>query len=130
MGLPRDAENMVILLFAEQTNRSFFLHGAPCDATLTNLPDRLELREQQLPQPAQWESAVARAGLLFGVTASPLLKASNVTALATGVQHKIGDARQACQTLPSALAGSPRQAGHCRSRDRSHADSRGHPGHA
>ena len=97
MGLPRDAENMVILLFAEQTNRSFFLHGAPCDATLTNLPDRLELREQQLPQPAQWESAVARAGLLFGVTASPLLKASNVTALATGVQHKIGDARQACQ---------------------------------
>ena len=58
MGLPRDAENMVILLFAEQTNRSFFLHGAPCDATLTNLPDRLELREQQLPQPAQWEIAV------------------------------------------------------------------------
>ena len=97
MGLPRDAENMVILLFAEQTNRAFFLHGAPCDATLTNLPDRLELREQQLPPPAQWESAVARAGLLFGVTASPLLKASNVTALATGVQHKIGDARQACQ---------------------------------
>ena len=38
----------MILLFAEQTNRSFFLHGAPFDATLTNLPDRLELREQKL----------------------------------------------------------------------------------
>src|SRR2546426_4106376 len=56
MGLPREAENVVILLFAEQTNRSFFLHSAPCDATVTNLPDRLELREQKLPHPAQWDT--------------------------------------------------------------------------
>lgn len=39
MGLPREAENLVILTFAEQTKRSFFLHGAPFEATLTNLPD-------------------------------------------------------------------------------------------
>jgi hypothetical protein len=97
MGLPREAENMVILLFAEQTNRSFFLHGAPCDATLTNLPDRFELREQKLPHPAQWDVAVGRAGSIFGVAASPLLKASNVMALATDVKQKVTGARRACQ---------------------------------
>jgi hypothetical protein len=97
MGLPRDAENMVILLFAEQTNRSFFLHGAPFEATLTNLPDRLELREQQLPHPAQWDIAVARTGHIFGVPASPLLKASNVIALATEVKQRVASARHACQ---------------------------------
>jgi hypothetical protein len=98
MGLPREAENVVILLFAEQTNRSFFLHGAPFDATLTNLPDRLELREQRLPNPVQWAIAVGRAGSIFGVAASPLFKASNVVALATGVKLKVTDARRACQT--------------------------------
>jgi hypothetical protein len=103
MGLPRDAENMLILLFAEQTNRSFFLHGAPFEATLTNLPDRLELREQQLPHPAQWDLAVARAGHIFGIAASPLLKASNVMALATGVKQRIASARHACQTYRQRL---------------------------
>jgi hypothetical protein len=103
MGLPRDAENVVILLFAEQTNRSFFLHSAPCDATLTNLPDRLELREQQLPHPAQWDIAVGRAGSLFGVAVSPLLKVSNGIALATGVRQKVVDARRGCQTYRQRL---------------------------
>src|SRR5262249_26319628 len=42
MGLPKEAANLVILTFAEQTNRSFHLHGGPFDTTLTNLPDSLE----------------------------------------------------------------------------------------
>ncbi len=103
MGLPRDAENVVILLFAEQTNRSFLLHSAPFDATVTNLPDRLELREQKLPHPAQWDVAVGRAGRIFGVPASSLLKASNVIALATRVKQKGVDARRACQTYRQRL---------------------------
>src|SRR5574341_1092391 len=103
MGLPRDAENMVILLFAEQTNRSCFLHSAPFDATLTNLPDRLELREQKLPHPTQWDLAVERAGRIFGVAASPLLKASNVIALTIGVKQRITSVRHACQTYRQRL---------------------------
>lgn len=97
MGLPREAENLVILAFAEQTNRSFFLHGAPFEATLTNLPDSLELREQKLPDQVHWDVAAQHAGSIFGVAVSPLLKASNVTQLATGVQQKVVDARRACQ---------------------------------
>ena len=38
MGLPKEAENLVILIFAEQTNRSFFLHGSPFEATLATSP--------------------------------------------------------------------------------------------
>jgi hypothetical protein len=98
MGLPREAENLVILTFAEQTNRSFFLHGAPFEATLTNLPDPLELREQKLPGQVHWDVAAQRAGSIFGVAVSPLLKASNVTQLATGVQQKVAAARRTCQT--------------------------------
>jgi hypothetical protein len=97
MGLPREAENMVILFFADQTNRAFFLHGAPFDATLTNLPDQLELREQKLPDPTHWEVAIRHAGTIFGVAGSPLLKASNVTTLMTGVQQKAAISRSACQ---------------------------------
>ncbi len=48
MGLPKECGNLIILVFAAQTNRSFFRHGAPFDATLTNLPDEVELRQQQL----------------------------------------------------------------------------------
>src|SRR3989442_5340260 len=52
MGLPKDVQNLVILTFAAQTNRTFYRHGAPWEATLTNLPDDCELREQKLPDPA------------------------------------------------------------------------------
>ncbi|MDH3603657.1 MAG: hypothetical protein OEU26_28945 [Candidatus Tectomicrobia bacterium] len=98
MGLPPEAENAVILLFAEQTNRSFFLHGGPFDASLTQLPDALELREQTLPEPEQWQVAVARAGLIFGAEPLPLLNASNVTKLATEVKEKAQQSRSACQS--------------------------------
>ena len=130
MGLPRDAENMVILLFAEQTNRSFLLHSAPFEATLTNLPDRLELREQKLPHPAQWDVAVARAGSIFGVAVSPLLKASNVSVLATGVKQKVVDVTSCLSDIPPEIAGSPRQARNRRCRHRSHADGSSNAGNA
>ncbi|MGE0826036.1 MAG: DUF6079 family protein [Candidatus Binatia bacterium] len=97
MGLPREAENVAILVFAEQTNRTFFLHGAPFDATLTNLPDQLELREQKLPDPQHWDVALRHAGSIFGVVGSPLLKASNVTNLVTSVQQQTAASRSACQ---------------------------------
>jgi len=98
MGLPKEVQNLVILTFAEQTNRAFFKHGAPWDATLGNIPDDCELRRQKLPEPPQWDLAVARAGSLFGVAASPLLKASNVNSLATDVAKKATESQVSCQS--------------------------------
>jgi hypothetical protein len=86
MGLPKECGNLIVLVFAAQTNRSFFLHGAPCDATLSSVPDDAELREQQLPPETAWVVAVERAGRIFGVTSSPLLNASNLAKLADAIQ--------------------------------------------
>src|SRR5262249_40100200 len=97
VGLPKEAANLVILVFAEQTTRSFHLHGGPFDATLTNLPDSLELREQKLPDEAAWNLAVQRAASILGVTVSPLQKAGNVSALASQAKAKVGEHRSGCQ---------------------------------
>ena len=102
MGLPRDAENMVILLFAEQTNRSFFLHSAPFEATLTNLPDRLELREQQLPHPAVGRRRCTRWSYLWR---SQLRHCSRpaMHGSCTEVKRVAASARHACQTYRQRL---------------------------
>ena len=81
MGLPKAVQNLVILIFAEQTNRSFYLHGAPDEATLATMPDQMELRTWVGPPEEKWKLAVQRAGSIFGLTPSPLLNAANVTEL-------------------------------------------------
>jgi hypothetical protein len=67
-GLPAAVANLLILAYADATDRSFFLHGVPYpDARLDNLPDGLELREEKLPGQAAWEAARKRAKAIFGV---------------------------------------------------------------
>ena len=79
MGLPPEAENLVILLFAAQTNRTFYRHGGPDDqVTLQRLPDDCELRTVNLPAADVWDAAVKRAGSIFGVAGHKLLSAGNV----------------------------------------------------
>lgn len=105
MGLPRECGNLIILVFAAQTNRSFFLHGAPTDASLASLPDDAELRVQPLPPEASWVTAVERAGRIFGATApSPLLNASNVARLADAIQVQAKSDIEACRRLVDDLA--------------------------
>jgi len=99
MGLPREVGNLVILAFAEQTGRSFYLDGRPEEGTLAGLSDRLELREWKGPPPRDWDTAVQRAESIFCVSVSPLLKPTNVTALATQVREKAAGHRAGCQEL-------------------------------
>jgi hypothetical protein len=97
MGLPKEAGNLVILIFAEQTNRTFFLHGGAIEVSLTSLPDTLELRVEKLPDEKAWGVAVQRVGNIFGIGVSPLLKSSNVAILTEKVKAKVGDLRAGCQ---------------------------------
>src|SRR5262249_4143424 len=97
MGLPEEGANLVILAFAEQTNRSFYEHGRSQDGPLVRLPDHFELREQKLPDEAAWSLAVRRAGSVLGVAVSPLRKAGNVSALTSQVKSKVGEHRAGCQ---------------------------------
>jgi hypothetical protein len=103
MGLPKECANLIILLFAAQANRSFFRHGAPFDATIANLPDEVELREQKLPPETAWVTAIERASRIFGVVSSPLLNAANLTKLADEIQKRAKENIGASRTLVTDL---------------------------
>ena len=102
-GLPKPVQNLVILVFAEQTNRGFYLHSAPTEATLTTMPDQMELKTWVGPPEEKWKLAVQRAGSIFGLTPSPLLNATNVTELGQNTKKLAEGAQAACRNLSRAL---------------------------
>ncbi len=103
MGLPKEAQNLVILLYAAQTDCTFYRHGGPYEPTLQNIPDDCQLRAVTPPQADVWELATNRAGSIFGVAGSRLPSAANVTAFSTEVKKVAGDARRACQSYSQKL---------------------------
>lgn len=103
MGLPPVAQNLVILLYADQANRSFFLHGGPYQPKLEDLPDELELREQALPSQPDWEEAISRAGKIFGMAVSPLRNANNLSDLAAKLKEAAAKALEDCQGVMDRL---------------------------
>lgn len=103
MGLPRELQSFVIMSFAAQTNRTFFLHGGPYRAALDSLPDDLELREQSLPAQGDWDVAVKRAASVFGIAASPLMNAANVAKFAADMKAAASQAKPACDELVESL---------------------------
>jgi hypothetical protein len=103
MGLPQEAENLVILLFAAQTGYTFYRHGGPYEPTLQTLPDDCELRKVDLPSPDAWEVAVQRAGSIFGVAGRRLLSAGNVSILSAEAKKKAEQVRRACETYRQKL---------------------------
>ncbi|MCG6867374.1 MAG: phage resistance protein [Gammaproteobacteria bacterium] len=102
-GLARDIQNLIILGFALQTARSFYLHGGPADPQLETLDDAMELREQRLPGEARWTEAVERAGAILGVAVSPLLNAQNVARLVDEVARVARDCRSEVDRLRGEL---------------------------
>jgi len=103
MGLPRDAQNLVILTYAEQTNRTFVFHNAPVDVSLTNLSNDFVLQEQKLPDEAHWSIAVSRAAQIFGEAVSPLMKATTVANLSSALKKKSSEVRSSCVSLKEKL---------------------------
>ncbi len=104
MGLPQEAENLVILLFAAQNGYTFYRHGGPYEPTLQTLPDDCELRKVNLPRGrASGSAAVKRAGSIFGVAGHKLLSAGNVSALSAEVKKKAEQVRRPCETYRQKL---------------------------
>ncbi len=103
MGLPKDAQNLVILIYAAQTSQTLYLHSAPYDATLSAVPDVCELRRDKLPEAADWEVALKRAGSILGVAGLKLLSAGNVNTLSSECQKKASETRRACQAYAQRL---------------------------
>lgn len=97
MGLPKLAQDLVIRVWAEQTNRGFFaqLGGAMTAVAapaLGELQDEMELREVSLPNATEWKTAVDRVKAIFGFDdTSPLVNANNVSALCAKVRAKVDE---------------------------------------
>ncbi|MBK9978474.1 MAG: hypothetical protein IPP20_11200 [Gemmatimonadetes bacterium] len=108
-GLMREAQNLVILTWALQSNRSFHLYSSqtPVEGAVERLPDELEVRTQQLPDEQAWSVAIQRAGGLCGVTVPSLRSAQSLAILARDVEAKArpaqSDVVQYTQRLDAAL---------------------------
>jgi hypothetical protein len=97
MGLPREAANLVFLVFAEQANMTFLEHGGPQEGTLTRLPDHFQLKQTKLPEEAAWSIAVDRAARILGIAVSPLRKTANVSQLTGQAKARAVEHREGCQ---------------------------------
>jgi hypothetical protein len=103
-GLSRDVQNLLVLVYADQTNRSFHDHGTVAyQPALDDTPDTLVLREESLPDLKDWHEAVTRVAELFGHAVSKLLNASNLAAFAARVRESVTEHKGDCDGLPDRL---------------------------
>ncbi len=110
MGLPREMQNLLILLYAAQTNRVFYRHGGPDESvSLSNLSDDCELRDVDLPSAELWERAIERAAVVFGITASKLINQSNVTRLIQELKRRSTALRESSRALRDGLRSTMRR---------------------
>jgi hypothetical protein len=103
MGLPIELQNLIILAYAASTNRRFTLRGGPIEPTIDSVSDELELREQALPNPTDWDTALQRASSLFGLTLAQTLNAANVGRLVDEVKQAASGKREAVGRLVAQL---------------------------
>lgn len=102
-GLAREIQNLLVLVYADQTNRSFMRYGGNYTPSLDDLPDELELLEQTLPDSRDWQEACTRAADVLGHGISKLLNASNLATLAEKMKESITEFKADCDSLPDRL---------------------------
>jgi hypothetical protein len=109
MGLPSLLEDLIIMTFAEQTNRSFLLHGTTVDPQLGTLNEETILQETPLPEEVEWAAARNRAKAIFGFDCSPLRNATNVAQLAAQIRAKMTEQQGAVRALAKLIEDACRQ---------------------
>jgi hypothetical protein len=103
MGLPPLLEDLIILTFAEQTNRSFVLHTTSLEPQLGTLDDETILQETPLPDETDWQAARDRAKSIFGTDSSPLRNATNVAQLAQELRRKLAEQQPVTRALAKSI---------------------------
>lgn len=102
-GLPKEIQNLLILVYADQTNRSFVRYGGDFTPSLDDLPNDVELHEQTLPANDEWNTALARIAEIFGPKLSSLLNAANLATFAAKVQETLTAYQTDANDLPDRL---------------------------
>lgn len=104
-GLPDEVGNLVILAYALQTNRTFYLNGVPESPGVDRLHPLAELRPQPLPTADEWAAARERAEQVFGLGRQPeMLTGANLALLERAVRERAGELAGGVAKLPDRLA--------------------------
>jgi Family of unknown function (DUF6079) len=102
-GLPREIQNLLILVYTDQTNCSFVRYGSNYIPGLDDLPNELELQQEILPDVKDWEEVVMRVADILGHAISRLLNPSNLALLAEKVNESVTEFKADCDSLPDRL---------------------------
>lgn len=103
MGLLPAAENLIVLAFAAQADRTLVRNGAPAQASIERVDDDIELLEQPRPDEASWTLARERASALFGLLPSEVCKGATVAKLAAELKAAAAEKRPVLAALSQAL---------------------------
>lgn len=92
-GLVPEVADMLVLTWCAWSGRTLQRNGRPFVPTrLGQLPDDVELLRPDLPTPAEWSTAVERAGHLFGIALpGKALTARNLAAFVERVREKCSE---------------------------------------
>ncbi|MEQ1891106.1 MAG: hypothetical protein ABL998_01075 [Planctomycetota bacterium] len=106
-GLPKDVLDLLVIVYATQSERAFFRGGAPLqegDARIGGLQPEDELRRVPMPSEADWKRAIEAAHVIFGVASAELFcNGPNVGSLASRVRALVRENRKTSQQLREAL---------------------------
>jgi hypothetical protein len=104
-GLPEIVQNLLIMVFAEQGQYAFMMHGKDYEPTLKDMPDNLVLIKQDLAEPNIWQKGVENASAIFGLTPNKLRTANHQNALEKDVLDEVKRQLGSCEDLVSELKG-------------------------
>ena len=93
MGLMPEVQNLVVLAFAAQADRTLMRHGGPAQGTIERLDAEIEVCEQPLPDETEWSRARERAGTLFGLAPGEVRKGATIARLAADLKERAAAAR-------------------------------------
>ncbi len=106
-GLSRPVQDLVVMTYAIQTNRSFVQMGTTVQPEIGSLHPDTELQEQALPAEDAWTSARNLAEAALGVAVPSMRSATNVGRLVEGVrtaaQEREADVSEYATTLTTHL---------------------------
>ena len=92
MGLPKLLQDLIILTFAQQTNRSFTLHGGPFTPEINNIHEDCTLKLQALPSEEAWERGVEIAQKVLGTVNLPgFVSGQNVVTFSERIKESVRD---------------------------------------
>ena len=99
-GLSKELQNLLVMLFAEEGQYDYSLHGTSCaNVAIKDIADELVLIKQTMVEPAVWKAALDNAGVLLGITVNPLHTAANQNAVQKEVHAVVGTLLPNCQSL-------------------------------